>query len=72
MSSPPARGEYVLLGLPDVNGQLRGKALSRPAFDSAVRDGTTVTDLLLALDPLDEPITTYEAIGIRAGAWGPR
>ena len=68
MSSAPPPGEYVLLGLPDVNGQLRGKALSPTAFDSAVSSGTTVTDLLLALDPVDEPITTYETIGIRAGA----
>ena len=29
--------EYVLLGLPDLNGYLRGKALRRSAFEAAVR-----------------------------------
>ena len=60
--------EYVLLGLPDVNGYLRGKALRPDAFESAVRDGTVVTDLLLALDPVDTPITDYTGFGIRTGA----
>ena len=32
-------GEYVLVGMPDVNGQLRGKAIRRPAFEAALRDG---------------------------------
>ncbi|MDQ4018426.1 MAG: glutamine synthetase, partial [Actinomycetota bacterium] len=61
-------GEYVLLGMPDLNGSLRGKALRRDAFESAVRDGTVMTDLLLALDPVDTPITDYERFGIRSGA----
>jgi glutamine synthetase len=60
--------EYVLLGMPDVNGYLRGKALRRDAFESAVRDGTVMTDLLLALDPVDAPISDYESFGIRSGA----
>jgi glutamine synthetase len=60
--------EYVLLGLPDLNGYLRGKALRRNAFEAAVRDGTVMTDLLLGLDPVDTPITTYEGFGIRSGA----
>jgi glutamine synthetase len=60
--------EYVLLGLPDLNGYLRGKALSRKAFEAAVRDGTVMTDLLLGLDPVDTPITSYERFGIRSGA----
>jgi glutamine synthetase len=63
-----AAGERVLLGMPDLNGYLRGKALSRKAFDAAVRDGTVMTDLLLALDPVDTPITDYEEFGIRSGA----
>ncbi len=63
---PPA--EYVLLGMPDLNGYLRGKALRRNAFDTAVRDGAVMTDLLLALDPVDTPITDYESFGIRSGA----
>jgi glutamine synthetase len=61
-------GEFVLLGMPDVNGYLRGKALRREAFDAAVREGTVMTDLLLALDPTDTPITDYERFGIRSGA----
>ena len=64
----PPSGEYVLLGMPDLNGYLRGKALRRDAFESAARDGTVMTDLLLALDPVDTPITDYEEFGIRSGA----
>ena len=60
--------EYVLLGFPDLNGYLRGKALRRNAFEAAVRDGTVMTDLLLGLDPVDAPITSYESFGIRSGA----
>ena len=62
------RGEFVLLGFPDMHGQIRGKALRRGAFEAAVREGTTMTDLLLALDPTDTPITSYEHFGLRAGA----
>jgi glutamine synthetase len=61
-------GDYVLLGMPDLNGYLRGKALRRDAFEAAVRDGAVMTDLLLALDPVDTPITDYERFGIRSGA----
>ena len=50
-----------------MNGSLRGKALSRDAFEAAVRDGTVTTDLLLGLDPVDTPITDYEEFGIRSG-----
>ena len=64
----PGAGEYVLLGLPDVNGQVRGKALRPAAFEAALRDGAVMTDLLLALDPTDTPITDYEGFGIRSGA----
>lgn len=60
--------EFVLLGIPDVNGAIRGKALRPAAFEAAVRDGTVVTDLLLALDPTDQPIADYERFGIRSGA----
>jgi glutamine synthetase len=61
-------GEFVLLGIPDVNGSIRGKALRPAAFDSAVRDGTVMTDLILGLDPVDTPITDFERFGIRTGA----
>ena len=61
-------GEFVLLGIPDVHGQIRGKALRPAAFEAAVRENTVMTDLLLALDPTDTPITDYESFGLRSGA----
>jgi glutamine synthetase len=68
--TPDERGaeEFVLLGMPDVNGYLRGKALRREAFEAAAQDGAVMTDLLLGLDPTDTPITDYESFGIRSGA----
>lgn len=61
-------GVFTLLGIPDVNGSIRGKALRPAAFESALRHGTVMTDLLLALDPTDTPISDYTRIGIRSGA----
>jgi glutamine synthetase len=63
-----AGAEFVLLGIPDVNGSIRGKALRPAAFESAVRHGTVMTDLILGLDPVDTPITDFERFGIRTGA----
>jgi glutamine synthetase len=60
--------QFVLLGIPDVNGSIRGKAFRPAAFETALRHGTVMTDLLLGLDPVDAPITDYERFGIRAGA----
>lgn len=60
--------EFILLGFPDVNGAIRGKALRPAAFESALRHGTVMTDLLLALDPTDTPISDYTEFGIRTGA----
>ena len=65
---PTEHVEFVLLVIPDVNGSLRGKALSPDAFETAVRHGTVMTDLLLALDPVDTPISDFEKFGIRSGA----
>src|SRR2546428_13849103 len=65
---PVGDAEFVLLGIPDVNGSIRGKAFRPAAFESALRHGTVMTDLLLGLDPVDTPITDYERFGIRAGA----
>jgi glutamine synthetase len=66
---PGATGEaFVLVGIPDVNGSIRGKALRPDAFESALRDGTVMTDLILGLDPVDTPIADYERFGIRSGA----
>ncbi|TMG20520.1 MAG: hypothetical protein E6H98_00485, partial [Chloroflexi bacterium] len=64
----PAGSEFVFVGLPDVNGSIRGKAFRPEAFEAVLRDGTMMTDLLLALDPTDTPITDYERFGIRSGA----
>ena len=60
--------EFVLLGFPDMNGTLRGKAMRPEAFQAAIRHGAAMTDLLLALDTLDMPIADYERLGIRSGA----
>jgi glutamine synthetase len=60
--------EFVLLGFPDVNGSIRGKALRPDAFESAVERGTVMTDLLLGVDPVDTPITDFDRFGIRTGA----
>jgi glutamine synthetase len=67
-SSRSSDEEFILLGIPDVNGSIRGKALRPAAFQSALRHGTVMTDLLLALDPTDTPITDYTSFGIRSGA----
>jgi glutamine synthetase len=60
--------EFVLLGFPDMNGSLRGKAMRPEAFEAALRHGAAMTDLLLGLDPVDMPIADYERFGIRSGA----
>jgi glutamine synthetase len=60
--------EFVLLGIPDVNGSIRGKALRPAAFESALEHGTVMTDLLLGIDPVDAPITDFDKFGIRTGA----
>ena len=59
---------FVLLGIPDMNGSIRGKALRPHAFATAVERGTVMTDLLMGLDPTDTPITDYQTFGIRTGA----
>src|SRR5439155_2991912 len=64
----PSGEEFVLLAIPDVNGSIRGKALRPDAFESAVKHGTVMTDLILGLDPVDTPIGDYERFGIRTGA----
>ena len=59
---------FVLLGIPDMNGSIRGKALRPRAFETAVERGTVMTDLIMGLDPTDTPIVDYETFGIRTGA----
>jgi glutamine synthetase len=61
-------GEFTLLGIPDVNGSIRGKAFRPAAFAKALRHGAAMTDLLLGLDPVDTPIADFERFGIRSGA----
>ena len=68
IASAIGEAEFILLGFPDVHGSIRGKALTLSAFEAAVRDGTQFTDLLLALDPTDHPITDYDRFGINTGA----
>jgi glutamine synthetase len=68
VTDPAGHAEFVLLGIPDVNGSIRGKALRPDAFETALRQGTVMTDLILGLDPVDTPITDYERFGIRTGA----
>ncbi len=65
---PASGAEHVLLGIPDVNGSIRGKALRPSVFKAALDEGTVMTDLFLALDPCDVPITDYDRFGIRSGA----
>jgi glutamine synthetase len=65
---PEGKGGFVLLGIPDINGSIRGKAFRPAAFEAALRHGTVMTDLLLGLDPVDAPITDYERFGIKTGA----
>ena len=59
---------FVLLGMPDVHGSIRGKAFRPAAFRSAVEKGTVMTDLWLGLDPVDMPIADYQDYGINTGA----
>ena len=68
MSANREDAEFVMLGIPDVNGSLRGKAMRPNAFTSALQHGSAMTDLILALDPVDTPIGDYEEFGIRSGA----
>lgn len=64
----PSSGS-VVLSFPDVNGVLRGKAFTPKAFEGIRRRNSAVfTNLLLALDPLDVPITAFETFGIASGA----
>jgi glutamine synthetase len=68
MTDAGEHAEFVLLGIPDVNGSIRGKALRPGAFEAALEHGTVMTDLILGLDPVDTPIADYERFGIRSGA----
>ncbi len=68
MTWNPSDDGFVLLGMPDVHGSIRGKAFRPGAFRSAVEKGTVMTDLWLGLDPVDMPIADYQEYGINTGA----
>ena len=60
---------FILLVVPDVHGALRGKAFTSAEFDRVAAAGSVAqTDLILALDPVDEPISTFTEFGITAGS----
>ena len=64
-----ASPDSVMLSFSDVNGVLRGKSFTADAFDGICRRNNAVfTNLLLALDPLDTPISTFQTFGINSGA----
>jgi glutamine synthetase len=68
MTTATGHERFIVLGVPDVNGSIRGKALRPDAFEAALARGTVMTDLILGLDPVDTPITDFERFGIRTGA----
>ncbi len=65
-----APGSNIVLLLTDLNGNLRGKLMDRRMLAStrAREQGLPTTDLLLAVDSTDVPITTIEDVGLMSGA----
>jgi glutamine synthetase len=63
-----ADAHSVILVFPDVHGNLRGKMVTPAVIESAPAAGLSTTDLLLAVDPVDEPITTMMDRGLQGGA----
>ncbi|WP_216866630.1 glutamine synthetase family protein [Mycolicibacterium goodii] len=66
----PADAHSVALLFSDIHGNLRGKLVDPRVIssDKALTEGVPTTDLLLAVDPTDEPITTLASMGINGGA----
>jgi glutamine synthetase len=66
----PADARSIVLVFPDIHGNLRGKMLHPSAVHAgqAQEVGLPTTDLLLAVDPVDEPITTLSTRGLMGGA----
>lgn len=62
-------GSAMLL-FPDLQGRLRGKLLDSSLLEppQAWSEGLATTDLLLAVDPVDEPITAFADTGLNGGA----
>jgi glutamine synthetase len=65
-----ADAESLLLLFPDLHGGLRGKMVDPRVVSNAraSTEGLPTTDLLLAVDPRDEPITTLPTMGLNGGA----
>lgn len=66
----PADANAIILVFPDIHGNLRGKLVDPRivATEQARTQGVPTTDLLLAVDPVDEPITVLSDRGINGGA----
>ncbi|GHE76525.1 glutamine synthetase [Amycolatopsis deserti] len=65
----PTDVRSLLLLFPDLHGGLRGKMVEPRVVDEQARTaGLPTTDLLLAVDPRDEPITTLPTMGLNGGA----
>lgn len=63
------RYRFVLLGVPDIRGTLRGKVLTAREFDAVLERGyAPLSSLFLALDPADQPITSLRGFDFVSGA----
>jgi glutamine synthetase len=60
--------DWIVLATPDLGANLRGKALSAKDFAAALESGSAITDLILAVDGLDDPILTSVEAGPNAGS----
>jgi glutamine synthetase len=61
--------DYILLGVPDVNGMLRGKTLTRNEFERVTERGhMALSGLIFALDFRDDQIDGLPEFGLSSGA----
>ncbi|MEA2537552.1 MAG: glutamine synthetase [Chloroflexota bacterium] len=61
--------DFVLLGVPDVNGMLRGKTLTRSEFERVTERGhMALSRLIFALDFSDDQIDGLPEFGLSSGA----
>lgn len=68
MSAATAGPRFVYLGMPDAHGSLRGKTLSGREFEAACERGyMPLGDLMLAIDPVDHPISTLDDLASYRG-----
>ena len=59
--------EYVVVGLPDMQGLLRGKYLSRRKLLGALENGLGVPPVIFAMEPTD---VLYEVVGLSDASTG--